>query len=796
MFASLYAKLSADEKDAQTKRYNATYAQNLNRTAKSRAAIQVNRAKNKIRKECASSCHADSEVSALIADGCGAHAAEASFVGRVQKYFLTGCFSHSQYQDGPGLYKNDWYKYGCDRARACVAMISAVASVVNNMFCGNGMDAFHTICSHTVDDCSIKMRGPDAMSNTTIYTVMNSIDSVHVIYDHKDSTTCSSVQLPTPLLVVEGADASGIDACSMATSLLTSGGVGWILKQWGINRVASNFKTFLFMGDSLKANAAAFSRECHRLQLKRQTNPDFQHHMALRLRCSVHTVSLIRKPIVLLIPHFWTTLVRLAHLYEGLTFRKQMASSLTSIICQSFVCIQSKEVPEDFAAWRKDAESIRKHYWSFSVRKREALTNILEFLNGDLRQFAVVHHCQFDSCGNPCCRDAKESLNKALRLIVPWFAGGFQVPLLYRFKHYDQAAGFIHIGASVHRLLIRALALVDTEAAQSLHGVSSEVIEKLMGHIEADELDLEDLIVDQEESFQQTNMKRKQLVKAETAKPAFAESTLIVSLAISPMEGLLNRLFKRTSLISKLTLLGEMDAKFQESVLESMVLFLDMMSGRVGWSVVAAYQKMFNEGVHEALASGRLKPTSSSLQTILTMVIICMTDSWRRFVLDHGSFPHILFQLVDADLPTFCELWRGFQETLARCPDCVDDDFSKVLLSAFATDLESQPLEVQTDTAGQVTALLAHIATYAPLPAIVLNAKTDVCNGWFAVGPTKLSRPLFLLGSPHSYRVASSHLRCSNISLMRGHFHQSVLLQESSERVAQRRFRKQLLGHA
>ena len=716
------AGIAGEAEDNKPNRYNTTKEQNIARTARARVAAQLNRAKQKLVKDNVHMIQVHDDASLLV-DG-DHQKSEKSFVGKLQRNFLTQRFFHSQHQEA---YLGKDRQHGADRARSCVAMIKAIAFAVNKLYRPEGPQGFHTLCAHIVDDCSARMRGPDTLSNTTVYTVMNSIESVHVIYDHK-SSKCSSIQIPTPLTIVDGADAAGIDTASTSTALVSAAGVGQLLQRFGVTKVWSTFKTLVFVGDSLKANNAAFQRECDRLVVKHhEKDPEFKGQMALRVRCAVHTVCLIRKPIVLLIPRFWTTLVRLSHLFESISFRKQLASCLTSIIAQSFVNVQSRERPEEFSVWRKDAIRVRDSFWCPSVRKRELLAEIIDFCNGDHRGMAICHYCRYDLAGKPCCEDSRDSLSKALRLLVPWFSIGFPVPLLYRFKHYDHAAGFVHVGTSLHNLLVRALSLVDTEAAHNLHGIGSDVIEKLMGHVEAgeadDPFDLSDLVLDEEESVQATNLKRKQLVKAEIAKASFGEATVLVTLAISPMEGLLNQLFKRSSLISRMTLMGDNDASFENMAAKSKTLFLDMMSGRVGWRIVDSYSKLLNVEFHEALVAGRLKNTPSCLQTIFSMVLICMTDSWRRFVLDHQSFPHILFQLVDTDLATFKELWKGLQSQFANCPGCVDDCFSKVILSHFPADLDSHPLETQRDIHDQVTGVLSHIASFAPLSSDSVECK-------------------------------------------------------------------------
>ena len=718
---------SEAQESQKAKRYSTSYQENVLRTEKSRAQIRLNRLKRKCEAQIGAGHQANSSASILVDNGrkeCG------SFIGQLQKNFLSKEFSHAQYQDDG--YYGLRFSFANDRARAVCALIQALAATLNAMF-DRQQQPFHAINCHCVDDTSTRMRGPNPSTDpTTVYTIMNSVQSIHVHYD-ASSPCYSSFQIPTPLLIVENANAAGIDKACMSTAVLTSGGAGELLRRFGVNDAYAKFKTYVFIGDSLQANNASFQRECERLARKRR-DPEFVHHLALRVRCAVHAVCLVRKPIVLVIPRFWTTLVRLSHLFETVTFRKQLAASLTKIICESFVHIQCDNHPPEMAMWREKAVRLKERFWCVSVRKREALSQALDFFNGDLTGSTIMHYCKHDSEGQPCCKDYNAALTKALKCWVPWLSSGYPVPLLYRFKHYDAAAGFVHIGVSVHQLLIRALSLVDTDSAQNLNSSSSEVVDKLLGYMQTQDQedwpDLSDLKLDQDESYQQVTFKRKQLVKAEVCRPSFPESTVIINTIIAPMEGLLDQLFKRSERLSQMTVLGQQNTSWQEMASKSKSFFLDLMSGRRGWSVIDAYCTLLNDSVHESIVSGELSASTSNLQTIWTMVLICITDTWRRFIHDYSSFPHILFGLIETDIKTFCDMWDSFQSRLEKCEGCFDNNYSKVLLQAFPSRLSGAPPDQQQDIYHQVVTLLGDVATFAPLSSDPVECKNGRVQ-WF-----------------------------------------------------------------
>lgn len=420
------------------------------------------------------------------------------------------------------------------------------------------------------------------------------------------------------------------------------------------------FRTFVFVGDSLRANHKAFDLELAMLHQLRQ-DPTSKGHLALKVQCAMHQTCLIRKPAVLLIPHYWATLVRLSHLFETLSFRKQLATALTEVISSSFVHIQQMELPPDMILWQAQAERLKAVYWSNSRKRRDLLAECLEFCNGNLAETAVTHFCKFTASGEPCCENSQAALSKALKLLVPFFSAGFAPPLLYRFKYYSEAAGYALIRCHVHRLLVRALECIDSGSSEST-SVSAELVGMLLGEMEqsVDDGELEHAVNDllgaeHDTSFADSNAKRRQQVKAALSQPSFAQSAIIVGLVIQPMDGILNRFLRRSEEIAKLTLLGRSDPSWQEKAMKTKGLFLEYISGKLGMDLVAKYSHLLQGGFAGMLEIG-LEPVPSNLQTFFTMVVLCITDTWRRFVHNFRSFPHRLFEL------------------LSECENCATDD--------------------------------------------------------------------------------------------------------------------------
>ena len=559
---------------------------------------------------------------------------------------------------------------------------------------------------------------------------MNSVHSLHIrSCDFQDvSASCvTSFPAPTPLVILEQANAPTISMSAMATSFITAtfGGVGQLFSRFGIpGRIFQDtpgFRTHVFIADSLRAKDKAFDMETAKLLEQRRLDESFEKNLLLQIRCCTHQVALIRKPIVLLIPRFWSTLVRISHLYELMSFRRHIAATLTSIICGNFFCIQSQSKPDGMDLWKQRAEALQKTYLNKCQHaKSKLLGEILAFCNGDLSQQTFVHYCTYGEDGRPCCADSREALSKALRLLVRFFSSGYAPPLLYRFKHYQEAVGFIQMGCAIHGILPRALSAADTSPESQT--VPSDMVEALLGDMnnEINQDAVDDLINSEHMlEFQAANAKRKQQVKAEVGRASFAQAAYIVNVVIAPMDHIVNRLFHRSSLLSRLIHLGTSSPDWQNAVATSKELFLDLMSGRLGWSMVASYEAFLHDWIPASHADG-FRPSPTMMQTAFTMAIICMSDSWRRFVYRLDCLPHSLFRLLECkDAAEFCRLWDSFQKKFATCK-------SAPLFSSFPKKLADAPAQHQEDVRTTICNILHDVAVYSPISSDPVEVKNGM----------------------------------------------------------------------
>lgn len=735
--------------DPHIQRYhNSTKEQRRLRTEKSRCQIQLNRQKKK-----------------LVSNNEGHNVRistqneKESYTGHLQRWFFTKSFRHAQVQEH--AYYEDNKTFERDRARCVYSLIRSLAVTLEMLFAPDRL--FHALNCHIVDDTSTRMRGPAPTDPTTIYTIMNTVQTLHLRdgdADHcghhgsplEDLGLCRSLRVPTPLICLENANTKGIYQAFISSALITARGVGSLFQRFGFSgdhTGKATWKTFIFIGDALKANESAFNEE--RKVLKKLQH---QNHLALKIKCAIHQVCLIRKPVVLLIPAFWTTLVRLSHLFECLSFRKAFATSMASVVSSSFIYLQTAELPPQAEKWAKTRASLKKFYNSDSKLRRAQLDKCMQFLNGDYESESVFHFCIDNGQDPPCCSDRQDSLKKALQLIVPFFARGYAAPLLYRFKHYSPAVSYIRLGCACHSLLIRTLRGMSSLDSTNNTSDQSDFINSLLGELQDPEFSASLFTNDHDDndSWHQQNSKRKQLVQQEVTKASFPQSAILVDTMIRPMDEAINKLFARSTRLTQLTTLGSFCPSWNTLASKNKALFCDMVSGRFGWEIISDYQSLLTGQFANAEEAGLDVSSASCLQTALTMAIIIMSDTWRRFVHDYSGYPFKLFSLLEVQhVQQFTLMWDDFQWT--SCNQCLDSEFSQVLLAAFPSEMAKEPQAVQERAFQQVRLLLHDIATYTPLssdPVEIKNGQVQLSTsrrGNQAVKAPKSSREASFLES-------------------------------------------------
>jgi hypothetical protein len=104
--------------------------------------------------------------------------------------------------------------------------------------------------------------------------------------------------------------------------------------------------------DSFKANTVVFRSLRQRIQ-----NQVTVQHLALNFKCGVHLGNLIRKSLVLSIPGFWSTVVRLGHLFSLCRFRRLFIQTMRSVIAANFAWVPVASLPANSVACNLNARN-------------------------------------------------------------------------------------------------------------------------------------------------------------------------------------------------------------------------------------------------------------------------------------------------------------------------------------------------------------------------------------------------------------------------------------------------------
>ncbi|CAK9049182.1 unnamed protein product [Durusdinium trenchii] len=643
----------------------------------------------------------------------------------LQKQFFTGRLHHTHalshsYESITCPDQNKANQRG--RARCTWSLLRAIAQAFEAVFASPQAPPVKFVINTVVpDDTNTRMKGPNQGDRSLVHTVMNVVQSCAVYCDgllkqganKNHDWQCFSI--PCPLSVLKTANTDHIHAAYRSTLVACASGLGERWKAFSlkpeVSRAVANAKwaAQVMCGDALEANSSAFRCERTLLAHNRQRSVKVCNTVAIRFKCCNHQLGLVRKPVVLGIERYWSTLVRLAHLME----------------CAGFRRVEVAKYPKEMDAWKKRAAWLMQGFDSRSKRTTDSLKNLLGFLNGDTSQRTgpLVRWCLLpaNNDGKTCCQDDSDSWNRLVSMLSSFLCKAYAVPLLHRMKHYAPAASYVKVSTNLHGILPRILEEMENVSATSANrSVLSEVVDVLLaenGGVQTlpDVLNNEDFqtllgdMLNENKDYAAQNGARRRLVLAELLKDTFHESSIITDMLVSPMERGTNLFLRRTHLLYEMQYLSNADPKYQEHQRESMDKFLQVIRGDLGRELLGTFLGLLTSSLKDAISNG-LTGGQSQLNLIFQMVICCVTDFYRRFVQEFMQPPYTLLALANADAQTFVSEWKRIHQKRAKCRFCVDIEFTAALLDAYPEDIDSFPADIE-----EVQELLQRIAVWSPI---------------------------------------------------------------------------------
>ena len=352
------------------------------------------------------------------------------------------------------------------------------------------------------------------------------------------------------------------------------------------------------------------------------------------------------------------------------------------------------------------------------------LADMMSFLNGDNSQNVLQHYCLQGHGPHNCCNSDDEALCKLLSHLVPFWARGYNTPLLYRMKHYGPASSFMKLGCCWFGILPQIMREVqatkasnDTELAalvDTFLGASGEYPIADFNHLLADALDADD-------NYAAKNGARLKMVVQEITSPGFGQSSMIIDALISPMERGVNFLLGHTKTHHDLCYVGRGHDKHEALRKQSKDKFLEVVSGKLGRKIMQYYLAFLENGLEEAVDMG-LQNDPKTLSKIFSLALICISDVFRRFVLEFTLPPWSLFQFVDFCMPEFLTSWADLEGKFQKCRFCVDSQMTATLLRKFP-DLGLQTLQSQEQAKCEIQGILGDISEFAAITSDVVELK-------------------------------------------------------------------------
>ena len=321
------------------------------------------------------------------------------------------------------------------------------------------MAVHHTIQSTIIDDCNLRL-GTTAGESSRVTSVMNAVQSFTVCYgpaaaetwQMSGSSLCrKTFCVYTPLVVLPKSDKDTICAELLSRLLLFLGHVSERFQAFGVSStfpstVKIQGMTLCF--DSLVTNLAV-AKQMRVLLHEGHENLGYESiHPVMITVCMIHQVALARKCLLNGFAGYYSSVVRLAHLFEISNFRQQFRQAMLAVIYHNFSYVPVAALPPLSGTWheqRKEILGVLEDGSSRVQKRRQKLhMQLAAFDNGCPSQPAFTHYCVGSCCpGSSHKLKSRYALIQMCKLYTKLFSFGYPVPLTYRWIHAARALEYV-----------------------------------------------------------------------------------------------------------------------------------------------------------------------------------------------------------------------------------------------------------------------------------------------------------------------------------------------------------------
>ena len=260
-----------------------------------------------------------------------------SWAKRIQEMYFTPKFSAIAplNKDNP-FGKPQTQRIGIERERAVMSFLVQLLLLLQKLLTPpRGEKVEQVLDCVILDDTSTRTQDKDSMRS--IHSVTNTVQTLHVMYS---DSSCECTMLPTPFLSLPSQKTEDVYGAYSAHLIVSNGSIGHRIQalENAVPNIGAKlqdlldqvgWKLHVFVGDAAKTNSAIF-----KIQKRHQLAVGAKRKLSIQIKCLLHQICLVRRPSILAIDAYWSTVVRLAHLFENWSFKRQFGISLLHILRQ------------------------------------------------------------------------------------------------------------------------------------------------------------------------------------------------------------------------------------------------------------------------------------------------------------------------------------------------------------------------------------------------------------------------------------------------------------------------------
>ena len=361
----------------------------------------------------------------------------------------------------PSQYNLGWARRS--RLRLLVSYLKAWAATLMAFF-RSERPLNHVIITAVIDDTNMRLAPNNQDSQvkewktSRVVQVMQNIQTLIVNSGDPsgDPAQCECTTFPvhTPLIAMARANRDSICAEFIGRLFLFLGQVGSRFQSFKLAADLAErvpIQALFICWDSLITNISVLKdirSSVHNKHQSQNGTNDRHVYPVLAVCCLIHQLALSRKCILMGWPHFWSSVVRLGHLFEVQSFRAQFRRAILAEVSESFQYIPIASPPENYHLWKLEHQRICGIVAGASSRhnkKRiELHTYLMRWDNGCPKGKAISHWCNGSCCpGSNYEAKRRFAMLQCCRYFALLFSFGFPIPLTYRWVHCHRALQYL-----------------------------------------------------------------------------------------------------------------------------------------------------------------------------------------------------------------------------------------------------------------------------------------------------------------------------------------------------------------